>query len=136
MWQWYAVVAMVCFAAMQLSFKHLTRLGLGTPVMLLFVFAFGAVFYVVHVRVMRTPLLVSMSVLALLAATAALAYIGNFFSVRAVATAPNPGYAAAIVGLQAAAVTLISVAFFGSALSWAKGLGVALCCAGVALLLM
>ena len=56
MWQWYALVAMACFASMQLMFKALSRRGVDSAAMLLMVFAFGTVPYLVHVRIMRTPL--------------------------------------------------------------------------------
>jgi drug/metabolite transporter (DMT)-like permease len=136
MWQWYALIAMACFASMQLLFKQLSREGVDTPAILLLVFAFGALFYLAHVRAMRTPLPATAPVIALLAATAVLSYVGNFFSVRAVASAPNPGYAVALVGLQAAVVTIAAVALQGATLSWIKAIGVALCCLGVALLVI
>ena len=136
MWPWYALIAMTCFAGMQLLFKHLDRQGVATPAMLMFIFAFGTLLYLLHVRTMRTPLPTSSSAFVLLAMTAVLSYIGNLFSVRAVATAPNAGYAVAIVGLQAAVVTVAAVIAFGAPLTWIKGLGVAFCIVGVALLVM
>jgi uncharacterized membrane protein len=42
----------------------------------------------------------------------------------------------ALVSLQAAVVTLTAVAVLGSSLSWVKAIGVALCCVGVALLVI
>jgi drug/metabolite transporter (DMT)-like permease len=136
MWPWYAVVAMACFAAMQLLFRHLDRQGITTPAMLMFIFAFGTLLYVLHVSVMRTAIPTTASAFGLLGLTAVLSYVGNLYSVRAVAAAPNPGYAVAIVGLQAAAVTLISILLFGATMSWIKGLGVVLCCIGIALLVI
>jgi drug/metabolite transporter (DMT)-like permease len=136
MWQWYALVAMVCFASMQLLFKHLTRRGVEPAAILLMVFALGALPYLVHVRMMRTPLPTTGPVIAMLAFTALLAYLGNLFSVRAVSQAPNPGYAVALVSLQAAAVTLAALALQGATLSWVKAIGVALCCIGIALLVI
>jgi drug/metabolite transporter (DMT)-like permease len=136
MWQWYALVAMVCFAAMQLLFKHLSRRGVDSAAMLLLVFAFGTLPYLVHVRITRTPMPASAPVMALLAGTALLSYVGNFFSVRAVALAPNPGYAVALVSLQAALVTVAAVGLLGATVSWVKAIGVALCCLGIALLVI
>jgi drug/metabolite transporter (DMT)-like permease len=136
MWQWSALIAMGCFAAMQLAFRQLSRNGIETPAVLLLVFAFGALLYLLHVAVTRTPLPTTLPVIALLAGTAVLSYIGNLFSVRAVATAPNPGYAVALVGLQAAVVTIAAVGVGGATLSWVKTLGVILCCLGIALLVI
>jgi len=136
MWQWNALVAMICFASMQLLFKHLSRRGVDSAAMLLMVFAFGTLPYLVHVRVMRTPLPTAGSLFALLALTGLLAYVGNLFSVRAVSEAPNPGYAVALVSLQAAVVTMAAVALQGASLSGIKAIGVALCCLGLALLVI
>lgn len=136
MWPWYALIAMVCFAAMQLMFAELSRQGTPTAVILLFVFGFATLLYIGHVRALRMPLAIAPRVAALLALIAVLSYVGNLFSVRAVATAPNPGYAVAIVGLQAAAVTIGAVMLSGATLSWVKGLGVLLCSIGIALLVI
>ena len=136
MWTWYAVVAMICFAAMQLSFRRLSERGVDSAAMLLLLFAFGTVPYLVHVRAMRTPLPTGAAAIALLAGTAFLSYVGNLFSVKAVAEAPNPGYAIAIVSLQAAVVTLAAALMFGLSVAWPQVLGIALCAAGVALIVI
>ena len=136
MWQWHALVAMICFAMMQLMFRHLSRRGVDSAAMLLMVFAFGTLPYLVHVRLTRTPIPASGLVIALVAATALLSYVGNLFSVRALSEAPNPGYAVALVSLQAAVVTVAAVALQGASLSWVKAVGVALCCVGLALLVI
>jgi drug/metabolite transporter (DMT)-like permease len=136
MWPWYSAIAMICFAAMQLVFRELGRRGVNLSAVLLVVFALAALLYLLHVRVTRAPVPATATVLALLAGTAVLSYIGNHFSVRAVATAPNPGYALALVSLQGAVVTLIAAALFGASLSWIKLVGVALCCVGVALIVI
>ena len=134
MWTWYAVVAMICFAAMQLSFRYLSDRGVDSAAMLLLVFAFGTVPYLVHVRATRTPLPAGAAVIALLAGTAFLSYVGNLFSVKAVAAAPNPGYAIAVVSLQAAVVTLAAAVMFGMSMEWPRMIGIALCAAGLAMI--
>ena len=55
MWQWYALIAMACFAGMQLVFRYLGNQGIDSAGVLLVVFAFGAVLYLAHVRLTRTP---------------------------------------------------------------------------------
>jgi drug/metabolite transporter (DMT)-like permease len=136
MWQWYALVGMGCFAAMQLMFRHLGRKGFDSPGILMIVFAVGAILYIAHVRVTRAAVPTTWPMLAMLAGAALLSYVGNLFSVRAVTTAPNAGYAVALVSLQGAVVTLIATGLLGDSFTWMKMLGVALCCAGVALLVI
>lgn len=135
MWQWYALTAMACFAAMQLVFKYLTARGVTTPAILVYVFGVAAVLYVIHVRAMRTAMPLHTSEIALLVAAAVLSYVGNLCSVRAMAAAPNPGYASAISGVHALVVTIVSIFLFGLAVSWTKLTGVVLCVLGIALLL-
>ncbi len=134
MWQWWALMAMGCFAAMQLIFAALGRRGVDVAGMLLYVFAIAALFYLVHVRASRAVLPRALEDIALLAAAAALSYVGNWLLLRGVATAPTPGYAVAISGLQAAVVTVISVGLLGASFSWSKAAGVLLCAIGVMLL--
>lgn len=134
MWLLYALLAMLCFGGMQLLFKQLTRMGVDSPVLLLFVFGFGTLLYLGHVALARPPVAVGGRALGLLGAAAALSYVGNLYMVRSLGQAPNPGYAIAVVGLQGLVVTLGAVAFFGSELSWLRAAGVALSVLGVALL--
>lgn len=134
MWIFYATFAMLCFAGMQLIFKELTRMGLSSPVILVFLFSICSVFFLAHVAVTRAPLGVSARALWLLGAASVFSYGGNLYMVRAIGQAPNPGYAMAIVGLQALVVTFASILLFGSEISWMKALGVALSVLGVGLL--
>lgn len=135
MWQWYAAVAMACFAGMQLLFKQLTRLGMAPVPLLCYVFLIGSVFFLLHLAALRTtPAPLSGATAGLLTLTAALGYIGNICAVRALAAAPNAGYSTAIVGLQALLVTLGAIVFFGAAVSAGKLAGVVLCVVGVVLL--
>jgi hypothetical protein len=136
MWPWYALIAMACFASMQLLFAHFTRIGLTPGAILVFVFGFGWMLYVVHVVAWGTPLQMRAPVVGLLFTAGALGYLGNLAAVRAVALAPNPGYAVAIFGLQALVVTLVSMMVLGAPLSWLKICGVLLCSTGVALLVI
>jgi drug/metabolite transporter (DMT)-like permease len=135
MWQWSALIAMSCFAGYQLILRELSR-TVAPSILLLLVFAFGTTFYLGHVLVARVPIVASGPAVGWLVLVALLSYVGNFHQLRAVTTAPNPGYAIAIVGLQAVVLMLVSFVFLGAALSWTKAAGVFLCCAGVALLVM
>jgi drug/metabolite transporter (DMT)-like permease len=83
----------------------------------------------------RTPLPSGSPVLILVLA-AALSFVGNLCSLRAMSAAPNPGYSSAISGVHALVVTLASILVFGIALSWTKLVGVILCVLGVALLVI
>lgn len=136
MWQWYAVSAMLCFATMQLVFAYLTRRGVNPAAILLVVFGVAALLYAAHVRVTRTQVPMTIPAVAMLITAAILSFAGNLFSLRAMASAPNPGYASAISGVHALVVTVCSIFIFGLAVSWPKLCGVILCMLGVALLVI
>ena len=114
MWQVSAFVAMGCFAAMQLIFAALSRRGMSAASVLVGVFAIGALLYSIHLSTTRAPLPRAPRDLALVAAAATLSYVGNWLLVRALAAAPNPGYAIAISGLQAVLVTVASIGVIGA----------------------
>jgi drug/metabolite transporter (DMT)-like permease len=135
-WPLYAFAAMCCFACLQLLFKYFSRGGMTPAAILVFVFGFGWLLYMVHVVALKTPLPSSPADLGLLLLAGAIGYVGNFCGVRAVALAPNAGYAVAIFGLQALVVTIVSGVLLGATLSGIKMLGVLLCFAGVAVLVM
>ena len=134
MWQWYALTAMTCYAAMQLLFVQLTRKGTRPAALLFVVFGVASICYAVHIRVTRTPLPQEHAAVGLLAVAGLLSFAGNLCSLRAMSLAPNPGYASAISGVHAFVVTLAAIVVFGVAVSWIKLIGVVLCVLGVALL--
>jgi drug/metabolite transporter (DMT)-like permease len=136
MWQWYALAAMVCYAAMQVLFVQLTRRGASPAAILLVVFSVAALCFAGYVGMMRTPLRQTGNGLLLLVVAAVLSFVGNLCSLRAMSLAPNPGYASAISGVHALVVTLLAIAVFGLTVSWTKLLGVVLCVLGAALLLI
>src|SRR5260221_12417114 len=123
MWQVSAFVAMGCFAAMQLIFAALSRRGMSAASVLVGVFAIGALLYSIHLATTRAPLPRAPRDLALVAAAAVLSYVGNWLLVRALAAAPNPGYAVAISGLQAVVVTAASTRLIRPGVWWLKAAG-------------
>ncbi len=135
MWQWQAVVAMACYASLQLLFKHFTNRGLSPAQVLFWVFLSCTGCFLLQAGAARQLVPVpGARMLALLVATGVVAYVGNLYAVRAIAAAANPGYPTAIVGLQAVVVTLAAAVLMGAAVSGTKLAGVLLCAAGVALL--
>jgi hypothetical protein len=104
---------------------------------LTFVFAIGATLYTVHAAATRLTVSgVSRQAVGLIALAGVLSYVGNLSAVRAVALAPNPGYANAVVGLQAVVITAVSLVLFNAPFSPAKVVGVLLCVAGVTLVVI
>ena len=134
MWVISAVLALLAFAGLQLSFKRLAMGGMSAPSMLLLVFGITTVLLGMHVWAVRGSLAVQPRLYKFVLLAAVLGYLGNLFMVRALAEAPNPGYAMGVIGAQAVFVTLGAIVLFGSEFSLVKGLGIMLTVAGAALL--
>lgn len=130
MWILNALFGMVSFSLMFLLFKQMTRFGLEPAAVFSYVFPVASVFFLLFARYSGTNLQAVSPywLLALLAGFCS--FSGNLFSLRALSGAPNPGYAVTLVSLNVVVVTLVSVALFGSELSYLKGLGVVLCVIG------
>ena len=123
-WILTALLGMLFFSGMILLFKLLTDKGVSASLLLFFLFLFGALFYFVHILATDASFTVSRSLLFLIAFAAVLSYLGNLLYVKSIALAPNPGYSAAIIGMQLVFITLASVFLFGSELSLQKGVGI------------
>ncbi len=125
-WVLYAILALLFFSGMILLFKKASDLGVKPAVIMFFVAISLALFYVGHIVITRTPITQSGTVIALLVLAGFLSYAGNLFYTKSIALAPNPGYAAALVGLQLAVIALASMFFFKSELTLIKGTGLLL----------
>ena len=129
MWIIFSLSAAFFFSIMFLIFKKLE--GLGTP-LLIFACSVGtATCFLIHLVANKMTLRIPTPALLWLGLACVLSYLGNYFQTRALTEGPNPGYATAIVGCQSIILLLASVSLFGSHISAAKIVGVALCVVGV-----
>ena len=134
MWFFSAVLALLAFAGMQLCFKYLAAGGVSTPILLLFVFVITTMLFVLHAAIIRSTLTVDPKLMKFIIAAAVLSYLGNLFMVRAIAEAPNPGYAMGVISGQAVVVTIGAILFFRSDFSVLKGVGIVLTVVGATIL--
>src|SRR3989338_9259178 len=111
-WIPYAILGLLFFSGMILLFKKASDLGVKPAVIMFFVSISLTVFYVGHVAITRTSIKQSRTIIALLVLAGFLSYAGNLFYTKSIALSPNPGYAAALVGLQLAVIALASMLFF------------------------
>lgn len=132
MWVIFSVAAAIFFSIMFLVFKKME--GLGTPLLIFGCSVGTALCFLTHLVVNKMSVRVPPSALLWLGVASLLSYVGNYFQTRALTEGPNPGYATAIVGCQSIILLVASYYLFGSHISLAKLLGVALCVAGVVVL--
>ncbi len=136
MWQLYGVAAMVLLAAMLVVIKKISITGVSAGVLLLYVFLGGFLFNTAHLVATRQSFRIGPWALAMVAGAALLSFLGNLFYIKAIALAPNPGYPTAIEGAKAVLVLLAACLLMGAEFSVVKAVGVALCVAGVALIVL
>ena len=60
-------------------------------------------------------------------------FLGNVFFFKGLTSAPNAGYARAVMSIEVVAMTLLSGLLFGSSISWSALVGIALIISGVSL---
>ncbi len=125
-WIFYALFALFSFAGMILLFKKITMEGVPPLVLLLFLFLIAGTLYLAQTLFTRTKVSLSVPVFLLILAAAILSYAGNLFYLKAIGLAPNPGYAVAVVGLQAGVIAFGAFFLFNSELSLIKGVGLLL----------
>jgi drug/metabolite transporter (DMT)-like permease len=135
-WILYSLITMFSLGIMLLLFKKLTTLGVDSIVLNLYIFGMVFLGFVGVSLVTRQPLHISKLVLVLLLVAAVFSIIGNYTNIKAIAQAPNPGYATAIASGRVLVLTLGAVLLFGSDLSPMRVVGVITVLAGLALLSM
>lgn len=126
---------MICLSAMFLVFKKLGNLGANEYTIITFYFFIAAAMLTVYSFVSKTDILPKNNMIwYLLILTAVLGAAGNIMLVKGLSSAPNPGYALAIVNANVILVTIGAFFLFGSEITFVKGIGIVLSLLGIILL--
>ena len=125
-WILYALLALIFFSGMILTFKKITNQGVSPTILMFYVGVGLFLFYGIHILVARTSFQVSSPMLLWLGLAGLLSYTGNLFYTKSLVLAPNPGYATALVSLQLVLITIAATFVFHSELTLAKGMGIVL----------
>lgn len=133
-WFIYGLIGTTALAAMVLIFKYLGLQGLSQQKILFYVFLVGTIFYLTHLFITKTSLVISGELLWWLIAAAFFSYLGNLLIVKSVISAPNPGYADAVSAFRIVLTTIAATLLFGSELTLLKGTGVVVMVLGLILL--
>jgi drug/metabolite transporter (DMT)-like permease len=135
-WYLQSLGSVICLAGMILIFTGLRERLTSPANILVFVYGFGFCFFFAQILITKERINLGSGSLGAFFAAAVLSYVGNLLYVQAVGRAPNPGYVAAIVGIQAVPITIASIWLFKSPFSWLKLAGVLLCVLGAVILLL
>lgn len=138
-WYMYSLGAVLFFTLYVLTLKKVTLLGFSSEEINLFLFGFGTLGLTIMnlgtskktMSDRRFPQFLRLVFLA-----SCLAFVGNFFGIHAVGTAPNPGYHQAIKTAIILVTTFLSAKFFSSEITFKKTLGAGIIILGVILIVL
>ena len=133
-WFTESIISMFCFAGITLTLRALTETGLKSEVINFYFFLFTAIGFLPIVLIRETRVSIPASSLPLFVLLTIIALGANYFSLTAIAKAPNPGYVPAIQTFRIVVITLASIALFGSEITVKKAVGIVLSLVGVILL--
>jgi len=134
MWFIYALIAMVSFTVMILSFNKIGLLGMSSETTIMYYSIFAALLVFVYVISTKIPLSMTKYMLIFLIIAVVFGTIGNIFLLKSMQISPNPGYPVAIAGLQILLITVASVFLFKSEITLVKGIGILFALIGIVLL--
>ena len=133
-WVVASFLSMFSFAIMILILRKVTELKLMPEVVNFYFFLFTAIGFLCFVLLRRAPLTLSAGALPFFILVAAVAVAANFYSITAIAAAPNPGYVRGIEALSAAVITLAALYLFGAEINSLKLVGIGFSVVGVILI--
>lgn len=116
---------------MTIIFKKLTNFHLKPEIINFFFFLFTTLAFLALILLKKTPLEIPTKSIPLFVIIAIIAIAYNYFSISAIASAPNPGYVEAITSLRVVVILAASILFFGSEITPMKLIGIAFCILGI-----
>lgn len=133
-WITLSVVSAFCLTALNLLTKGILNKGVLPEVLNFWLFSLSAVGFALLTYFRGQSFQIPSSTTYLFVALIAVVLAYNDFLVRAFSEAPNPGYVQGIVSLSMILVLVLSVIFFGSALTVSKFAGMVLVLMGISFL--
>ncbi len=133
-WIILSVFSAFCLAALTLLTKGILSKGVVPEVLNFWLFATSSIGFGFLAYFRGLCFQVPHSTVYLFVALLVVVLGYNDFLVRAFAEAPNPGYVQGVVSLSMILVLILSVFFFGSALTFSKVVGMVLVLAGIFIL--
>ena len=139
-WVQYSIFGAIALAAQMLLLTKLTKMGFSTSGINAVVFSVASIGFIMYHVFSKQTLFIETSTswsmmhyVALFMAALAI-YLVNFFTIKALGLAPNPGYVNAIQNISTVIVTILGVFLLGSELSVIKSIGILFVLVGVGLI--
>jgi len=134
-WIILALIALICFSIMVTLITFSSRKGLPLSFILFGIFSVGSVVYFLQ-TLFTTSFKFQISGLSigLILAMGVLSVIGNYAQFQASNSAPNPGLAIAVVGLQSALIAILATVFFKDKVSSLQIVGMIIGLIGISMI--
>jgi|SRR3989344_1580242 len=123
-WILSAILAALSFTFMILIYKKLLLLNINQNILNLFIFGLVFLGFGIVLVSTKTSIKITFFMLILLIIAAVFSLLGNYFQVKAVNDAPNPGYAITLQSTSLILITILSIFLFKSSFSWVKLVGI------------
>lgn len=134
-WFILSLLGMISLSGMFVAFRKLSDLGANSYTILIFEFLIAAILLTAYSVFTKTSIIPSdNNIWYLLLLVGILGAVGNLLLVQGIASAPNPGYALAVVNANVILVTIAAFFLFKSGITLVKGIGLVLALIGVILI--
>lgn len=134
LWIIHAFIALTGFSGIYIFIKAILQQGISPTTINFYFFTLTGIGFLFLALIEKENLKIQQNSWWLFLGLIVAALVGNYFSLRAFAAAPNPGYSQAIVSGALVVLTLVSYFIFGSDISALKFLGILLTISGIALI--
>lgn len=125
MWIFFSFLMFVSSNLLYLSIRKAQKDGISNSVYSVTMFLIPSLAYFIMAQLTKTTLILPFSSILLIILTAFLwSYLGNYFSLKGIQFAPNPGYSLVIQKSYSVLATLGAVLLFGASFSFDKLIGI------------
>ena len=128
-WIKFAIIAMISHAALMIILKKVTGSGIQTEIINFYFLLFTTVVIFCFAATKNSRFKIPANLVVWFVILAIIAFFYNYFAMKAITAAPNPGYVVGILSCNIVIVTVVGALLFGNPLTATKvvGIGLMLC---------
>ena len=128
-WIKFAIIAMISHSALMIILKKVTSSGIQTEIINFYFLLFTTVVIFCFAASKNSHFKIPANLVIWFVLLAIIAFFYNYFAMKAITAAPNPGYVVGILSCNIVIVTVVGSLLFGNPLTTTKvvGIGLMLC---------
>ncbi|BBM84595.1 EamA family transporter [Candidatus Uabimicrobium amorphum] len=135
-WIHFAVIAMISHSALMIILKEVTNSGLQTEIINFYFLLFTTIVIFCFAATRNVRFQIPGKFVVWFMVLAIIAFFYNYFAMKAISAAPNPGYVVGILSCNIIIITIVGSLLFGNPLPTTKIVGIALMVCGSLLITM